>query len=238
VRQIVLDTETTGLEWTDGHRVIEIGCVEIIGRRHTRQTFHHYVRPDRAIDEAAQEVHGISSEMLVDKPEFAAIADDFLQFVDGSELIIHNASFDMGFLQNELKIAGYGDNRLDQHCTVLDTLMLAREMHPGQRNSLDALCKRYDVDNSRRDVHGALLDARLLADVYLAMTGGQTGLDLGEAAEANNEQAAAAVEYIERGGLDLKVVKATPQELDEHEAQLDMISGKSADGAVWRKLDG
>jgi len=237
MRQIVLDTETTGLEWADGHRVIEIGCVEIIGRRHTRQTFHQYVRPDRAIDEAAQEVHGISNEMLADKPEFAAIADDFLQFVDGSELIIHNATFDMGFLQNELKIAGYGENRLDQHCTVLDTLMLAREMHPGQRNSLDALCKRYDVDNSRRDLHGALLDARLLADVYLAMTGGQTGLDLGEETEANTVQSHAAVEYLDRDGLNLKVVKASAEELEAHDAQLDMISAKSPDGAVWRKLD-
>jgi len=237
MRQIVLDTETTGLEWRDGHRVIEIGCVEIINRRHTRQTFHQYVRPDRAIDEAAQEVHGISNEMLADKPEFAEVADDFLQFVDGAELIIHNAPFDMGFLQYELERAGFGENRLKEHCTVLDTLLLAREMHPGQRNSLDALCKRYEVDNSNRDLHGALLDARLLADVYLAMTGGQTGLDLGGAEEAVGGETAAAVQMIDRDGLELAVVRASTDDLAAHEAQLDMISGKAGDGVVWRKQD-
>jgi len=236
MRQIVLDTETTGLDWADGHRVIEIGCVELIGRRHTRQTFHHYVRPDRAIDEAAQDVHGISNEMLADKPGFGEVADDFLQFVDGAELIIHNAPFDMGFLENELKLCGYGTERLAQHCTVLDTLLLAREIHPGQRNSLDALCKRYEVDNSRRDVHGALLDARLLADVYLAMTGGQAGLDLGGDGEPGTTQAPAAVEPVSRDGVSIPVVRANAEELAAHEAQLDMLAEQSAEGVLWREL--
>ncbi len=236
MRQVVLDTETTGLDWEHGHRVIEIGCVEIINRRQTSQTYQQYVRPNREIDEAAQDIHGISLEMLADKPLFEEIADDFLTFVDGSELIIHNAPFDMGFLSNELRLCGYGEKRMDQACTVLDTLLLAREMHPGQRNSLDALCKRYSVDNTKRNVHGALLDARLLADVYLMMTGGQAGLDLGSAIDTEVIVGSAGIDYIDRDELELEVVRPTAEELEAHEAYLDMIAGNSEDGALWRKL--
>ena len=158
MRQVVLDTETTGLEWEQGHRVIEIGCVELVNRRKTEETFHCYLQPDREIDAAAEEIHGLSNEMLADKPQFADIAEDFLSFIDGAELVIHNATFDVGFLNHELKLAGGDRASVDGICTVLDTLVLARQLHPGQRNSLDALCKRYDVDNSRRDLHGALVD--------------------------------------------------------------------------------
>ena len=163
MRQVVLDTETTGLEWEKGHRIIEIGCVELVNRRKTERTFHRYLQPDREIDEAAEEVHGLSSEMLADKPNFKQIVGEFLDFVDGAELVIHNADFDVGFLNYELRMAGWEPDKIEHSCRVLDTLKLARQLHPGQRNSLDALCKRYDIDNSRRDVHGALLDARAIA---------------------------------------------------------------------------
>jgi DNA polymerase-3 subunit epsilon len=237
MRQVVLDTETTGLDWKHGHRVIEIGCVEIINRRQTSQTYQQYVRPNREIDEAAQDIHGISLEMLADKPLFEEIADDFLKFVDGSELIIHNAPFDIGFLSYELGLCGYGEKRMDQACTVLDTLLLAREMHPGQRNSLDALCKRYSVDNTKRNVHGALLDARLLADVYLMMTGGQAGLDLGSSIDTEVIVGSAGLDYIDRDEeLELAVVRPTPEELEAHEAYLDMIASSSEGGALWRKI--
>ena len=236
MRQVVLDTETTGLDWEHGHRVIEIGCVEICNRRKTGETFHVYINPERAIDEGAEQVHGISSKDLVDKPLFADVARDFLEFVSGAELVIHNAPFDVGFLDNELRLAGLVDSQLREHNPIMDTLTLARQIHPGQRNSLDALCKRYAVDNSSRDLHGALLDARLLADVYLAMTGGQGALSLGEdsapdASRGGTEE----VRRLEREGLNLRVVKATRVELKAHEAQLDLLDGKSADGALWRR---
>ena len=235
MRQVVLDTETTGLDWEHGHRVIEIGCVEIVNRKQTSHTYHQYVRPNREIDEAAQEIHGISLEMLADKPLFKEIADDFLNFVDGSELIIHNAAFDVGFLSNELRLSGYGEKRMDQACGVLDTLLLAREMHPGQRNSLDALCKRYSVDNTKRDLHGALLDARLLADVYLMMTGGQAGLDWGGQSDPDAGMGSAATDYIDRAGLDLPVLYPTDEEMQAHDAQLDMLARHASDGVLWRK---
>ena len=178
MRQIVLDTETTGLEPAEGHRVIEIGCVEIIDRRPTDNRFHQYINPEREIDAAAYEVHGISNAMLADKPRFRDVVRDFLEFVKGAELIIHNAPFDVGFLNHELKLAAAAAPflRVDEQCTIVDTLKLARNLHPGQKNDLDSLCRRYGVDNSNRTLHGALLDAEILADVYLAMTGGQTGL--------------------------------------------------------------
>ena len=180
MRQIVLDTETTGLDPHDGHRVIEIGCVELIDRRLTRNNFHRYIQPDREIDAGAVEVHGITDDFLADKPRFAEVADDFIRYVEGAELIIHNAPFDVGFLDHEL-MGWRGGNapRISDLCEVTDTLAMARRLHPGQRNGLDALCKRYSVDNSRREWHGALLDAEILADVYLAMTGGQVSLHLG-----------------------------------------------------------
>lgn len=175
LRQIILDTETTGLSPESGHRIIEIGCLELIDRRITGEQFHVYINPERAVDPGAAKVHGIQDEFLADKPLFVDILDDFLAFVKGAELIIHNAPFDMGFLNAELKRAQYPD-KLERHCKVFDTLALAKQKHPGQRNNLDALCKRYNVVNSHRKLHGALLDSELLAFVYLAMTGGQTSL--------------------------------------------------------------
>ncbi|MFT4649988.1 MAG: DNA polymerase-3 subunit epsilon [Flavobacteriales bacterium] len=178
MRQVVLDTETTGLETSQGHRIIEIGCVELIDRRITDHHWHFYVNPDREIDAGAFGVHGISSDFLQDKPRFADIAQDFLEYIKGAELIIHNASFDVGFLDNELAKLDGENTSINSICSVRDTLALARQMHPGQKNNLDALCRRYFIDNSQRSLHGALLDARILADVYLAMTGGQTALSL------------------------------------------------------------
>ena len=193
MRRIVLDTETTGLEPAEGHRIIEVACLELTGRRPTGRHFHRYLNPERAVDFAASEVHGLTAEDLADKPRFADIADEFLEFVEGAELLIHNAAFDVAFLDSELDRAGRP--KLSALCTVRDTLEMARELHPGKKNSLDALCERYFVDNSRRTLHGALLDAQLLADVWLAMTRGQETLDIALAA-------AAAVEI---GGLDLEV---------------------------------
>lgn len=180
MRQIVLDTETTGLETSQGHRIIEIGCVELIERRVTDNHWHHYINPEREIDAGAFEVHGISNEFLHDKPLFADIADEFLRYIEGAELIIHNAPFDVGFLNYELELLNAGKPEIETVSSILDTLIMARQKHPGQKNNLDALCKRYEIDNSHRSVHGALLDARILADVYLFMTGGQTSLGLVE----------------------------------------------------------
>jgi len=190
MRQIVLDTETTGLEVSQGHRVIEIGCIELINRRVTGNHWHYYFNPDREVDIGAFEVHGISNEFLQDKPRFAEFAEDFYGYVKGAELVIHNAAFDVGFLNRELTLLDAPLAPLEECCAVLDTLMLARQKHPGQKNNLDALCKRYDIDNSQRSLHGALLDARILADVYLVMTGGQTslGLEADHASEAVLEQ--------------------------------------------------
>jgi DNA polymerase-3 subunit epsilon len=191
MRQIVLDTETTGLEVSQGHRIIEIGCVELVNRRVTGNHWHHYFNPQREIDAGAYEVHGISNDFLQDKPLFADLAADFHDYVKGAELIIHNAPFDVGFLNHELSLPETAMAPLEQSCGILDTLVLARQKHPGQKNNLDALCKRYDIDNSQRSLHGALLDARILADVYLAMTGGQTslGLDAEQEAEVSVEHA-------------------------------------------------
>lgn len=178
MRQIVLDTETTGLEVSLGHRIIEVGCIELIDRRVTGNHWHHYFNPEREVDSGAFEVHGIGNDFLQDKPRFAELAEEFLEFVRGSELIIHNAPFDVGFLDYELSRLDSVTEPLDEHCEILDTLLLARQKHPGQKNNLDALCKRYNIDNSHRSLHGALLDARILSDVYLIMTGGQASLGL------------------------------------------------------------
>src|SRR5690606_38197574 len=177
MRQIVLDTETTGLEPEQGHRIIEIGCVEIVNRRLTGNHYHQYLQPDREIDAGAVEVHGITAEFLADKPRFTDVMHDFLAFVGGAELIIHNAPFDVGFINHELRLVDVNHASLDTFCSVVDTLQMARRLHPGQKNSLDALCKRYGIDNSQRSLHGALLDAEILADVYLTMTGGQVTLE-------------------------------------------------------------
>lgn len=215
-RQVVLDTETTGLELAQGHRIIEIGCVELIRRRPTNTHFHRYINPGREVDPGAFEVHGISDEFLSDKPPFEDIARHFLDFVAGAELIIHNASFDVGFIDHELARLGSGWGRLEDHCRVTDSLILARQLHPGQRNSLDALCKRYHIDNSGRELHGALLDARILADVYLAMTGGQKSFSL----EAERQSAGTEIDRsIRRLSADrppLKVWRANEEELRAH----------------------
>ena len=205
MRQVVLDTETTGLEHSQGHRIIEIGCVELINRKLTERQFHLYIKPDREIDPGAIEVHGISNEFLKDKPRFAEIVDDFIAFVEGAELVIHNAPFDIGFLNHELSLLK-NHQPMDQYCTVLDTLVMARKKHPGQRNSLDALCKRYGIDNSHRDLHGALLDAEILADVYRFMTGGQTQLLLDEEEDKEVVGGEAINRIRSRQALPLKVV--------------------------------
>lgn len=238
MRQIVLDTETTGLEHEQGHRIIEIGCVELVNRRLTGQHYHVYINPEREVDEGAREVHGIGNEFLVDKPLFAQIAREFLDFVRGAELLIHNAPFDVGFLDSELaRLDGLG--RTTDHCTVVDTLAMARSRHPGQRNTLDALCKRYDVDNSQRELHGALLDAEILADVYLRMTGGQTDLSLG--VDDDNESVRGeeiAPRTIDREGLSIPVPAPTAEELAAHEAWLKRIEGESGGNCIWLKQQG
>ena len=241
MRQIVLDTETTGLEVEKGHRVIELGCVELVNRRRTHRTLHHYLQPDREIDPGAQEVHGISSEMLAGKPRFAEIAREFVDFVSDAQLVIHNADFDVGFLNAELQLLAAGGGgaaeSIPNLCTVVDTLTLARRLHPGQRNSLDALCKRYSVDNTGREFHSALLDAQLLADVYLAMTGGQATLllDQNHGATAAHQSG---VRPIARENLRLTVVRASPEEMTEHEQHLDLIDKQSGGKTLWRALVG
>ncbi|HEY5624103.1 MAG TPA: DNA polymerase III subunit epsilon [Gammaproteobacteria bacterium] len=222
MRQIVLDTETTGLEPEAGHRIIEIGCVELVNRRATKNTFQRYINPEREIDAAAVEVHGIDSDFLHDKPVFAEIADDFLGFVDGAELVIHNAEFDISFINHEFSRLEHLPDDIRTRCDYLDTLALARRMHPGQRNNLDALAKRYEVDISKRELHGALLDARILADVYLAMTGGQATLSL-DGTEEHRDEAAAEFGDIDRRGLDLVVANASPVEEQAHREFLDRI---------------
>ena len=232
MRQIILDTETTGLEPAKGHRVIEIGCVELIDRRPSGQHFHQYLNPQREIEDGALEVHGISREFLQDKPLFADVAEDLLEFIEGAELIIHNAPFDIGFLDLELSLLERPD-RMSDHVTVLDTPELARDLHPGQRNSLDALCKRYEVDNASRTLHGALLDAEILADVYLAMTGGQTdlGLSFQSPEPADHEPGTSAIH--ERPPL--QVLAANDQEIAAHEARLKAIK-KNSGHCLWNDL--
>ena len=236
MRQIVLDTETTGLEPRLGHRIIEIGCVELVERRLTNNRYHQYINPEREVDEGAIEVHGISNAFLADKPRFADIVDDFLNFVRGAELIIHNAPFDVGFLNHELNMLNRQDDSVDQICTILDSLVLARKMHPGQKNNLDALCKRYDIDNSQRDLHGALLDAEILAETYLAMTGGQTTLSLGGMDDAAAGAPHSVKQHISLANTQrLKVIHATAAELSLHEARLQSINDASGGNCVWLK---
>jgi len=230
MRQIVLDTETTGLSPLQGHRIIEIGCIELINRRPTGREYHRFVNPERDIDEGAERVHGISRAELEGHPRFAEIADELLEFIRGAELVIHNADFDVGFLEHELDLMKHLQPLISQHAQVLDTLTLAREMHPGQRNSLDALCKRYSVDSSRREVHGALIDAELLANVYLAMTGGQTALLL-EPEVAEDGFAEALNDVVRRDHLDLVVIRASEKELVAHQAFLQRM--QEAGSCLW-----
>src|SRR5690348_9473728 len=232
MRQIVLDTETTGLEPSQGHRIIEVGCVEILDRRITRSSFHQYINPDREVEAGALEVHGIDNRFLKDKPRFPEVAEEFLKFVDGAELVIHNAAFDVGFINHELRKMQNPVTDIASFCRVLDTLDLARRQHPGQKNSLDALCKRYSVDNSGREYHGALLDAQLLAEVYLAMTGGQAALVL-DAEARSGVFGAAPARKLERRGLDLKVLRATPEERAAHETKLQEITQASGGKTLW-----
>ena len=232
MRQVIVDTETTGLDPKEGHRIIEIGCVELINRRHTSRHFHQYLRPERDIDEGALQVHGITKEFLADKPSFADVVDDLIGFLDGAELIIHNAPFDVGFINNELSLAGKKYRKIENHCEIVDTLALARELHPGQKNSLDALCKRYEVDNSQRELHGALLDAQILADVYLAMTGGQATLDLAARPAAQSAGESARVTATRRRRI--RVVRASAEETAAHEGLLDQIESRRGGPCVWR----
>jgi DNA polymerase III subunit epsilon len=235
MRQVVLDTETTGLETADGHRIIEIGCVEMIDRRLTGNNFHQYLQPDREIDAGAIEVHGITNEFLADKPRFADVVEDFVAYINGAELIIHNAPFDVGFINHEFRLCAHR-RKVAELCSVLDTLVLARKMHPGQKNNLDALCRRYDIDNTHRDLHGALLDAEILADVYLAMTGGQVALSLGGADAGSHGGVADGIRRLPAGRSSLPVIRATAEELAEHRARLEAISGAAGGPSVWEKL--
>ena len=236
-RQVVLDTETTGLEVSLGHRIIEIGCVELVARRATGRVFHHYVNPERDIDAGAAAVHGITRAKLLGKPHFATLVDEFLAFIDSAELIIHNAPFDLGFLEQELRLAALRNQtptrRVQDNCTVLDTLVLARELHPGQRNSLDALCKRYAIDSSHRQYHGALLDARILADVYLAMTGGQSALALDEAAARSAGLVPAVATPVARSGGPLRVIAPNADECAAHERLMAIVDKASGGRSLW-----
>lgn len=238
MRQIVLDTETTGLEPSQGHKIIEIGCVELVNRKLTGRHYHQYIKPNRDIDEEAIEVHGITNEFLSDKPVFAEIVADFLAFIGDAQLVIHNAPFDIGFIDHELKLLDHPVGSVTNNCKVLDTLQLARNKHPGQKNNLDALCKRYMVDNSQRDLHGALLDAEILADVYLLMTGGQTKLALGSG--PNGGEDGDDRDLIIRLPADrkrTKVLRATEEELALHKAKLDVVDKAAADGCFWYTVD-
>lgn len=232
MRQVVLDTETTGLDPAQGHRVIEIGCIEIENRRLTGRHFHCYLNPDREIDEGAVQVHGITSAFLADKPRFSNVADDFLHFVSEAELIIHNAPFDIGFLNSELKLAARNYGRMEDYCSVIDTLTMARKKHPGQRNSLDALCKRYEVDNSQRDLHGALLDAEILADVYLLMTGGQTSLLLGNE-EVSVKKIEVASHKLDFDRAPLRVSYVEEEAMAAHNRLLVRINKLSGNRCLW-----
>jgi DNA polymerase-3 subunit epsilon len=231
MRQIIVDTETTGLDPALGHRIIEIAAVELVSRRVTDNHFHRYINPERESEEAAIRVHGLTTEFLCDKPRFREIVRDFLEFISGAELIIHNAAFDIAFIDYEL---GLLDLEPVATCcsSVIDTLKMAREMHPGKRNALDSLCERYQIDNSTRALHGALLDARLLAEVYLAMTRGQESLIM----EEESLQITVTPVHVSRSQLRLTVLAATPDELDAHEDELTAIDKASAGGCIWKKL--
>jgi len=243
MRQIVLDTETTGLSTAQGHRIIEIGCVELVNRRLTGRDYHCFLNPDRDIDAGAERVHGISRDDLENEPRFHEIVDAFLEFVAGAELIIHNAEFDVGFIEHEMTLMKHPQPEITAHATVLDTLSLARKIHPGQRNSLDALCNRYEVDASRRDVHGALIDSELLAHVYLAMTGGQTALLLDEDTVGAGHTGGRGVARVgarhagdpATADLDLIVIRASDDEAAAHEAMLEKL--RDAGDCVWDQLD-
>ncbi len=231
MRQIILDTETTGLDPDKGHRIIEIGCVEIRNRRRSDKTYHQYINPHREIDDGAFEVHGLSNEFLADKPDFSDIAQDLINFIKDSEVIIHNAPFDVEFINAELKELGREWGKLEDYCTIRDTLVMARELHPGQKNSLDALCSRYEIDNSQRDLHGALLDAQILLDVYLAMTGGQTSLLLDE--ERLEHVTEQSTNRLQKSRPKLPLIMPSAEELTAHQQRLEELNEKSGGKCVW-----
>lgn len=230
-RQIILDTETTGINPSDGHRIVEIGCVEMFNRRLTGNNFHVYLNPDRFMDQEVINIHGITNEFVADKPRFRDIAQQFFDYIQGAELVIHNAAFDVGFINHEFNLLKPALPQVQTVCAILDTLAMARDLHPGQKNNLDALCRRYDVNNSHRTFHGALLDAEILADVYLAMTGGQVSLNLASHQD-NAEQKQQQVQGLVRRGA-LRVVAASVAELEAHEKRLDLVQKKGG-SCLWR----
>ncbi|MGL5699790.1 MAG: DNA polymerase III subunit epsilon [Kluyvera sp.] len=236
-RIVVLDTETTGMNQIgahyEGHKIIEIGAVEVINRRLTGNNFHVYLKPDRLVDPEAFGVHGIADEFLLDKPTFAEAADEFIDYIRGAELVIHNASFDIGCMDYEFSKLNRGIPKTDTFCKVTDSLALARKMFPGKRNSLDALCSRYEIDNTKRTLHGALLDAQILADVYLTMTGGQTSIKFTMEGEGQQQAGATGIQRIVRGASKLRVVYATDEELMNHESRLDLVQKKGG-SCLWR----
>lgn len=233
MRQIVLDTETTGIDPNEGHRIIEIGCVELVERQLTGRHYHVYINPEREVEEEAISVHGITNEFLADKPRFAEVAEEFFEFIKGAELVIHNAAFDVGFMDAEFARLK-SPRKVADHCSVVDSLAIARRKHPGQKNNLDALCKRYGVDNSSRELHGALLDAEILADVYLLLTGGQTALSLD--AGSDGESGGQTIRRLPADRPRLRVISASAEELTAHEALLDTVE-KSAGEVLWRRLE-
>lgn len=239
MRQVVLDTETTGLEVREGHRIVEIGCVELINRQLTGRSFHRYLNPDRAIDMGAAEVHGITLEQLADAPRFGDIADELRAFLGEAQLIIHNAAFDLGFLNAEFTRCASAETLLEERHVVIDTLQMARQRHPGQRNNLDALCKRYGIDNSQRQLHGALLDAQILADVYLAMTGGQVSLSLeGQATSLEISDSVESLSLLRRPANSLwPVIHPTAEEVALHEYMLTDLDKASGGRCLWRSLE-
>jgi len=230
-RQIILDTETTGINPSDGHRIVEIGCVEMFNRRLTGNNFHVYLNPDRYMDQEVINIHGITNEFVADKPRFRDIAQQFFEYIQGAELVIHNAAFDVGFINHEFNLLKPALPQVQTVCAILDTLAMARDLHPGQKNNLDALCRRYDVNNSHRTFHGALLDAEILADVYLAMTGGQVSLNLASHQD-NAEQKQQQVQGLVRRGA-LRVVAASVAEQEAHEKRLDLVQKKGG-SCLWR----
>jgi DNA polymerase III subunit epsilon len=233
-RIVVLDTETTGLNPQEGHRIIEIGCVELVNRRLTGNRFHVYINPDRLIDAGAIEVHGISNQFLDDKPRFKDVVDDFITFVSGAELVIHNAPFDVGFINHEFSLLKARSAKIEDYSSVFDTLAYARKKHPGQRNSLDALCKRYGIDNSHRELHGALLDAEILADVFLLMTGGQFSLLDEDQSDSEEKNTIQEVRHLAANRPALKVIHCNDDELQAHQRRLDAIE-KASGACVWNR---
>ncbi|CAM4307500.1 DNA polymerase III subunit epsilon [Pseudoalteromonas byunsanensis] len=232
-RQIVLDTETTGIDPKAGHRIIEIGCVELVNRRLTGNNFHVYINPQREIEEEAIDVHGITNEFLRDKPLFHQVAQEFFDYIKGAQLVIHNAPFDVGFMDHEFAMLNQGFPATHDYCEVLDTLVMARNLHPGQKNNLDALCRRYDIDNSKRTLHGALLDSEILADVYLGMTGGQVKLNLATGNDSNEQNDSGGIRRLAADRPALKVVKATDEELQAHVARLQVVNKNGE--TLWQK---